>query len=60
MSNSKEDGLLMENKMLFSTKEISTKLLERKLAMDTLDYKMLKVIKALNMKDNGLMIEWKV
>ena len=60
MSNSKEDGLLMENKMLFSTREISTKLLERKLAMDTLDYKMLKVIKALNMKDNGLMIEWKV
>ena len=60
MSNSKEDGLLMENKMLFSTKEISTKVLERKLAMDTLDYKMLKVIKALNMKDNGLMIEWKV
>ena len=60
MSNSKEDRLLMENKMLFSTREISTKLLERKLAMDTLDYKMLKVIKALNMKDNGLMIEWKV
>ena len=60
MSDSKEDRLLMENKMLFSTREISTKLLERKLAMDTLDYKMLKVIKALNMKDNGLMIEWKV
>ena len=53
MSQIKEEGLLMENKMLFSTKEISTKLLERKLAMDILDYKMLKVIKALNMKDNG-------
>ena len=53
MSQIKEEGPLMEKKMLFSTKEISTKLLERKLAMDILDYKMLKVIKALNMKDNG-------
>ena len=60
MSKSKEEKHLMENKRLFSTKDMLKILLERKLAMDTIGLKPLKVIRVPNIRDNGLMIKWRV